>query len=92
MVAVTPASHYITTASHHHPHYQIRSSMYIRGLIPRNVAELAEAVPIVQRCAPCDHATSSSGVEHRIYILALGYKTFCMVNQTEHGILAAQRN
>ena len=26
--------------------YQSRSSMYIRGLIPRNFAELAEAVPI----------------------------------------------
>ena len=27
--------------------YQSRSSMYIRGLIPRNSTELAEAVPIV---------------------------------------------
>ena len=37
MVSVTPASR-----------YQSRSSMYIRGLIPRNFAELAEAVPIEQ--------------------------------------------
>ena len=36
----------ITSASRYHPHYQNGSSMYIRGLIPRNFAELAEAVPI----------------------------------------------
>ena len=47
MVSVTPASHYITSASRYHPRYQSRSSMYIRGLILRNFAELAEAVPIV---------------------------------------------
>ena len=47
MVSVTPASRYITPASRYHPHYQSRSSMYIRGLIPRNFAELAESVPIV---------------------------------------------
>ena len=46
MVSVTSASRYITSASHYHPRYQSRSSMYIRGLIPRNFAELAEAVPI----------------------------------------------
>ena len=40
------ASCYITSARHYHPSYKIRSSMYIRGLIPRNFAELAEAVPI----------------------------------------------
>ena len=39
MVSVTPASRY-------HPRYQSRSSMYIRGMVPRNFAELAEAVPI----------------------------------------------
>ena len=43
MVSVTSASHYITPASHYHPRYQSRSSIYIRGLIPRNFAELAEA-------------------------------------------------
>ena len=46
MVSVTSASRYIASASRYHTHYQSRSSMYIRGLIPRNSAELAEAVPI----------------------------------------------
>ena len=36
----------VTAASRHNPRYQSRSSMYIRGLIPRNFAELAEAFPI----------------------------------------------
>ena len=42
MVSVTLASRYITSASHYHPRYQSRSSMYIHGLIPRNIAELAK--------------------------------------------------
>ena len=46
MVSVMTASRYIKSASRYHPRYQRRSSMYIRGLIPRNLAELAEAVPI----------------------------------------------
>ena len=46
MVSVTSASRYITSESRYHPRYQSRSSMNIRGLIPRNFAELAEAVPI----------------------------------------------
>ena len=46
MVSVTPASRYITPASRYHPRYQIKCSVYIRGLIPRNFAELAEAVPV----------------------------------------------
>ena len=46
MVSVTSTSRYITSASRYHPRYQSRSSMYIRSLIPRNFAELAEAVPI----------------------------------------------
>ena len=37
---------YVTSASRYHQRYQSRSSMYIRGLIPRNFAELAEAVLI----------------------------------------------
>ena len=54
MVSVTPASYYITSASRYHPRYQSRSSMYIRDLIPRNFAGLAEAVPIgvAQVCSP----------------------------------------
>ena len=44
MVSVTLASHYITSASCNHPRYQSRSSINIRGLIPRNFAELVEAV------------------------------------------------
>ena len=47
MVSVTSASGYTTLASCYHPRYQIRSSMFIRSLNPRNFAELAEAVPIV---------------------------------------------
>ena len=47
MVAVTSAPRYIPSASCNHPRYQSRSSMYIRGLIPRNFAELCKAVPIV---------------------------------------------
>ena len=39
----------VTSASRYHPRYQSRSSMYIRGMIPRNFAENAEAVPIVSR-------------------------------------------
>ena len=46
MVSVTSASRYITSASCYYPCYQSRSSMYIRGLIPLNFWELAEAVPI----------------------------------------------
>ena len=42
MVSVTSASRYIRSASC----YQSKSSMYVRDLIPRNFAELAEAVPI----------------------------------------------
>ena len=46
MVSVTSTSRYITSASRYHSRYRSRSSMYIRGLIPRNFAELDEAVPI----------------------------------------------
>ena len=42
MVSVPLASRYVTSASR----YQSRTSMYIRGLIPRNFTELSEAVPI----------------------------------------------
>ena len=63
LVSVTSTSRYITSASRYHPRYHSRSSMYIRGLIPRNFAELAEAVPI-----DCDssvhmaHMLSQTGV------------------------------
>ena len=43
-VSVTAVSRYITSASCHNPLYQSRSSIYIRGLIPRNFAELAGEV------------------------------------------------
>ena len=49
-MSVTSASRYITSASRYHPRYQSRSSMYIRGLIQRYFAELADAVPIVVLC------------------------------------------
>ena len=45
-VSVTSASNNITSVLCYHPCYQRRSSMYIRGLIPRNFAELDEVVPI----------------------------------------------
>ena len=45
IASVTSASRHITSASRYHSPYQSRSSMYSRGLIPGNVAELAEAVP-----------------------------------------------
>ena len=46
MVSVTSAARYITSASSYHPRYQSKSSMYIRCLILRNLAELVEAVSI----------------------------------------------
>ena len=46
MVSVKSGSGFIMSASRYHPPYQSRSTMYIRGLIPRNFAEFAEAVPI----------------------------------------------
>ena len=49
----------VTSASRYHPRYQSRSSMNICGLIPRNVTELAEAVPI----------GDSSSLYHRKYLI-----------------------
>ena len=46
MVSVTSASRNITSASSFHSRYQRRSSMYTRGLMLWNFAELADAVPI----------------------------------------------
>ena len=46
MVSMMSVSRYITSASRYHLRYQSRSSMYICGLIPQNLAELAEAVLI----------------------------------------------
>ena len=46
MVSVVSVPRFITSALRYHPRYQSRSSMYIRGLIPRNFVDLAEAVPI----------------------------------------------
>ena len=40
----------VTSTSRYHPRYQSLSSMYIRGLVPRNFGELAEAVPIGVNC------------------------------------------
>ena len=48
MVSVTSASCYIKSASRFHPRYQSRSSSFICGLIPRDFADLAEAVPNVE--------------------------------------------
>ena len=46
MVPVTSASRYITSASRYYLRYQSRFSVHICGLIPRNFAEFAKAVPI----------------------------------------------
>ena len=46
MVSVTSAARYIMSVLRYHPRYQSRSSMCICGLIPGNITELAEAVPI----------------------------------------------
>ena len=46
---MTSAARYIKSASCYNQRYQRRSSMYIRGLIQRNFAELAEEVPIDYR-------------------------------------------
>ena len=61
MVSVTSASRYITSASRYHPRYQSRSSMYIRGLITRNFAELAEAVPIETQRHKMDSKSNTMG-------------------------------
>ena len=62
MVSVMSVSRYITSASRYHPRYQSRSSMFIRGLIPRNFAELAVTVPIVVcHVQGCCHVTESHG-------------------------------
>ena len=50
MAYVTSALRYVASASRYHSRYQSRSSMYIRGLIPQNFADLAEAVPIIAGC------------------------------------------
>ena len=46
MVSVTSVSRNIRSASRYHPRFQSRNSVYNRGLIPQNSAELAEAVPM----------------------------------------------
>ena len=53
MVPAMSASRCVMSASRYDPRYQSRSSMYIRGLIPRNFAELAEAVPIDSMRSGC---------------------------------------
>ena len=73
MISVTSASHYITEASRYHPRYQSSSSIYIRGLIPRNFAELAEAVPIDFLCVFIGlHFTMKRGAIHFASGLSLG--------------------
>ena len=63
MVSVTSASHYITSASRYHSRYQSRSSMYIRGLIPGNFTELADAVPIGLKSSLCDKCQNINTVK-----------------------------
>ena len=65
MVSVTSASCYTTSASRYHPRYQSRSSVYIRGLIPRNFAELDEADRIGSETMKTVYLTSRSIYEPR---------------------------
>ena len=60
MGSVTSASRYLTSASRYRPRYQSRSSMHIHGLIPRNSAELAEAVPILYQPEISTHIISAT--------------------------------
>ena len=71
MVSVTSASRYITSASCYHPRYQSRSSMYIRGLIPRNFAELAEVVPINAISTKVLYADSNTAPVHYLHFMSM---------------------
>ena len=64
---MTPASRYIASALRYHPHYQSRSSMYISGLISRNLAELAEAVTIVNKNVSRVHLNNESHQNISLY-------------------------
>ena len=64
MAAVILASRYVTSASR----YQSRSSMYTRGLIPRNSTTLAKAVPIDKFQVVC----SLKKVLHIAYVGSIG--------------------
>ena len=78
MVSVTSASRYVTSASR----YQSRSSMYIRGMIPLNSTELAEAVPIDSFCRFCNNYDVGM-----ICFLSLSYHAACaFVNEPRHEI------
>ena len=59
----------VTSASRYHPRYQIRSSMHIHGLIPRNFAELAEVhvVPIAVKSEVAKSNGSEGGAVTRKY-------------------------
>ena len=94
MVSVTSVSHYITSASCYHPRYQCRSTMYIRGLIPWNFAELAETVLTAVVC-DCGISWSYSlalflflnlyfGREHNNLLWLLGAdREFCFKCRTD---------
>ena len=62
MVYMTSASRYVTSASC----YQSRSSVHIRGMIPRRSMELAEAVPIGEVQCHWGHRSKETNL-HSIY-------------------------
>ena len=72
MVSVTSVSGYITSASHYHRRYHSRSLMNIRGLIPPNFSELAEAVPIAHLgCKLSSFAVSIADVFSYSFLVGL---------------------
>ena len=81
IVSVTSASAslYVTSASRYHPRYQSKSAMYIRGLISRNFAELAEAIPI---CFVFCTIHASIQVEVIFYLFFFSYGV-CRTNVLE---------
>ena len=70
----------VTSASRYLPRYQSRSSMYIRGLIPRNFAGSAEAVAIGY--AVCEKEISQMGKASKTPIRARNYKASLKLRQT----------
>ena len=79
MVSVTSASRYITTASRYYPRYQSRPLMYIRGLVPWNNTELAEAVPIVTMCVNFRLVGTCIGCVYRAGVDTYGCRSYVLL-------------
>ena len=72
IVSVTSASRYVTPTSR----YQSRSSMYIRGLIPRNYTELAETVTIDIKTCPFQKLSGPCLTYENLQIIVNSRKTW----------------